>query len=83
MMKPFLETPVSALEQALKVSSCVLKYLSETSTEARVCRIGAFIFAKEAIKLIQNGDGKGSLFFTGATASLKGSAKFGAFAPAK
>lgn len=45
-------------------------------------RMGAFIFAQAALREM-NKHKRGTLIFTGATASLKGSAGFAAFAPAK
>lgn len=45
-------------------------------------RTGAFIFAQAVLREMDK-HGKGTLIFTGATASMKGSAKFAAFAPAK
>jgi NAD(P)-dependent dehydrogenase (short-subunit alcohol dehydrogenase family) len=44
--------------------------------------MGAFIFAQAALRQLEK-TGKGTLIFTGATASLKGSSGFAAFAPAK
>jgi len=49
----------------------------------RVSSLGAFIFAQESLRAMEKHKNGGSLFFTGATASLKGSALFAAFAPAK
>ncbi|GAA6062037.1 hypothetical protein JCM10212_005022 [Sporobolomyces blumeae] len=43
---------------------------------------GAFYFSKKAVPLLLD-NGGGFLCFSGATAALKGSAKFAAFAPAK
>jgi len=48
----------------------------------RVSAMGAFIFAQAALRQLEK-TGKGTLIFTGATASLKGSSGFAAFAPAK
>lgn len=48
----------------------------------RVSTLGAFLFAQQALAPMAEA-GHGSLLFTGATASIKGSAKFGAFASAK
>jgi NAD(P)-dependent dehydrogenase (short-subunit alcohol dehydrogenase family) len=52
--------------------------------------LAGFVFAREAVRaLLQNGrdpdgsQGRGSLVFTGATGSLRGGAKFAAFAAAK
>jgi len=48
----------------------------------RVCTFGAFLFGREAVqRMIPRG--AGSLFFTGASASLRGRAGFGAFSAAK
>lgn len=44
--------------------------------------LGAFLFAKEAIDIMRT-QGKGTLFFTGATASLRAKPPFTAFASAK
>lgn len=44
--------------------------------------VGAFIFAQAVLRELEK-KSKGTLIFTGATASLKGGAKFAAFAPAK
>ncbi len=48
----------------------------------RVCCFGGFLVGQEAIRRMLP-QGRGSLFFTGATASLRGRAKFGGFAAAK
>jgi len=48
----------------------------------RVSTLGAFLFAQEALKPMAAA-GQGALLFTGATASVKGGAKFAAFASAK
>lgn len=52
--------------------------------------LAGFLFAREAVRaLLENGrnssagNGRGSLIFTGATASVRGGAKFAAFAAAK
>ena len=48
----------------------------------RSCCFGGFLFGKEAIlKMIKSGEG--TLIFTGASASLRGRANFGAFNSAK
>lgn len=57
----------------LKVSSLTSNGISST---------GAFIFAQAVLREMEK-KSKGTLIFTGATASIKGSAKFAAFAPAK
>ena len=48
----------------------------------RVACFGAFLTAKRAVPLLK-AQGKGSLFFTGASASLRGRPNFGHFASAK
>lgn len=48
----------------------------------RVCCLGGFLVGQEAIKRMLP-QSRGTLLFTGATASLRGRAKFGAFAAAK
>jgi len=48
----------------------------------RVGFFGAFLAAKRAIPILK-GQGRGSLFFTGASASLRGKANFAHFAAAK
>jgi len=48
----------------------------------RVSCYGAFLFAQAALAPMEKA-GAGSLLFTGATASIKGSARFSAFASAK
>ncbi len=48
----------------------------------RICCYGAFLTAKRAIPLLNNGSG-GSLLFTGASASTRGRPNFGHFASAK
>ena len=52
--------------------------------------LAGFLFAREAVRLLlangvdpQSPSGRGSLLFTGATASLRGGAKFAAFASSK
>ncbi|KAK9894626.1 NAD(P)-binding protein, partial [Cystobasidium minutum MCA 4210] len=47
-----------------------------------VSATGAFIFAQAVLREMDKHN-KGTLIFTGATASIKGGAKFAAFAPAK
>ena len=56
----------------------------------RVGTFAGFVFAREALQALQANNvdpawpqGRGSLLFTGATASLRGGAKFAAFASAK
>lgn len=48
----------------------------------RVCTFGAFLFAREACDHMSP-RGKGTLLFTGASASMRGKGGFGAFASAK
>ncbi|MEE4280751.1 MAG: SDR family NAD(P)-dependent oxidoreductase [Pseudomonadales bacterium] len=48
----------------------------------RVCCFGGFLFGKAATQRFLKGDG-GTLLFTGASASLRGRAKFGAFNSSK
>jgi NAD(P)-dependent dehydrogenase (short-subunit alcohol dehydrogenase family) len=48
----------------------------------RVCCFGGFLFGREAVRRMVPGGG-GTLLFTGASASLRGRAKFGAFNSAK
>ncbi|HXG29330.1 MAG TPA: SDR family NAD(P)-dependent oxidoreductase [Nevskiales bacterium] len=48
----------------------------------RVCCFGGFLVGQEAIRRMLP-QGRGTLIFTGATASLRGRAKFGGFAAAK
>lgn len=48
----------------------------------RVCCFGAFLTAKRALPLLK-AQGKGSLFYTGASASLRGKPNFGHFSSAK
>jgi NAD(P)-dependent dehydrogenase (short-subunit alcohol dehydrogenase family) len=48
----------------------------------RVTTFGGFLFAREALQLLLE-SGRGSLLFTGATASLRGRPPFAAFASAK
>ena len=47
------------------------------------CCFGGFLFAKEVIKVFLNENTPGTLLFTGASASLRGKANFGAFNSAK
>ena len=47
----------------------------------RVCCFGGFLFGRQAVRSI--GDSGGTLIFTGASASLRGRANFGAFNSAK
>ena len=47
----------------------------------RVCCFGGFLFGREAVRSMQ--DSGGTLIFTGASASLRGRANFGAFNSAK
>lgn len=52
----------------------------------RTCAMGGFLFAREAARRMVGEDGNGSggtLIFTGASASLRGRANFGAFNAAK
>jgi NAD(P)-dependent dehydrogenase (short-subunit alcohol dehydrogenase family) len=48
----------------------------------RVCCFGGFLFGREAVRHMQP-KGQGTLLFTGASASLRGRAQFGAFNSAK
>lgn len=48
----------------------------------RVCCFGGFFYGREAIKYMKS-DGGGTLLFTGASASLRGRANFGAFNASK
>lgn len=48
----------------------------------RVCCFGGFLFGREAVKTFTNKQG-GTLLFTGASASLRGRANFGAFNSSK
>jgi NAD(P)-dependent dehydrogenase (short-subunit alcohol dehydrogenase family) len=48
----------------------------------RISTLGGFIFGREALRLLAKQQ-RGSLLFTGATASLRGKPPFGAFASAK
>lgn len=48
----------------------------------RIACFGGFVFGREAAKHMK-GQGGGSILFTGASASLRGNANFGAFAAAK
>jgi NAD(P)-dependent dehydrogenase (short-subunit alcohol dehydrogenase family) len=48
----------------------------------RVCCFGGFVFGREVIRSMQK-RGRGTLLFTGATASLRGRPRFAAFAAAK
>ena len=48
----------------------------------RVCCFGGFLFGREAVKTFTNQQG-GTLLFTGASASLRGRANFGAFNSSK
>ena len=72
---------------AYNVDSNIPSPLLETDTETftslwqQNC-LGAFFFGKEAVKAMQ-GRQKGTLFFTGATASLRAKPPFTAFAAAK
>ena len=47
------------------------------------CCFGGFLFAKEVINVFLNESTSGTLLFTGASASLRGKANFGAFNSAK
>ena len=47
------------------------------------CCFGGFLFAKEVINVFLNESTPGTLLFTGASASLRGKANFGAFNSAK
>ncbi len=48
----------------------------------RVCCLGGFIFAREALKYMKPRE-RGAILFTGASASLRGRANFGAFNSSK
>ncbi len=48
----------------------------------RICCYGGFLFGREALRHMQ-GHGQGTVLFTGASASLRGRANFGAFAAGK
>ncbi len=48
----------------------------------RVCTLGGFLFAREAIKMMVT-RGQGTLIFTGASASMRGKPNFAAFTAAK
>ena len=48
----------------------------------RVCCFGGFVFGREAVKTMK-ANGGGSLLYTGASASLRGKAGFGAFNSSK
>lgn len=48
----------------------------------RVCCFGGFLYGREAIKYMKR-DGGGTILFTGASASLRGRANFGAFNSSK
>lgn len=48
----------------------------------RISCMGAFLFAREVVPAMLSA-GKGTMIFTGATASWRGSARFGAFAAGK
>lgn len=48
----------------------------------RVCCFGGFLFGREAVRTFTRNDG-GTLLFTGASASLRGRANFGAFNSSK
>ncbi len=48
----------------------------------QVCCFGGFLFARQAVEYMQK-NGRGTLLFTGASASLRGKAGFGAFNSAK
>ncbi len=72
---------------AYNVDSNIPSPLLETDTETftRLWRqncLGAFFFGKEAVKAMKNNQ-QGTLFFTGATASLRAKPPFTAFAAAK
>ena len=72
---------------AYNVDSNIPSPLLETDTETfsllwRQNCLGAFFFGKEAVKAMQ-GRHQGTLFFTGATASLRAKPPFTAFAAAK
>src|SRR4051812_40850667 len=47
------------------------------------CSVGAFIFAQESLRAMTQHNNGGTLLFAGATASMKSSSMFAAFAPAK
>ena len=49
----------------------------------RICCYGAFLFSKYALLNFMNNNTPGKLFFTGASASLRGKSNFGAFNSAK
>ncbi len=56
----------------------------EAATEAwRVCCLGGFLFGREAIRRWKAANHGGTLLFTGASASLRGRANFGAFNSSK
>ena len=48
----------------------------------RVCCFGGFLYGREAVKYMKR-DGGGCILFTGASASMRGKANFGAFNSAK
>jgi short-subunit dehydrogenase len=72
---------------AYNVDSNISAPLLETSTETftqlwqQNC-LGAFFFGKEVVRAMQE-NGRGTLFFTGATASMRAKPPFTAFASAK
>jgi NAD(P)-dependent dehydrogenase (short-subunit alcohol dehydrogenase family) len=73
---------------AYNVDSNIPSPLLETDTETfttlwRQNCLGAFFFGKEAVKAMKAQHNKGTLFFTGATASLRAKPPFTAFASAK
>ena len=49
----------------------------------RVCCFGGFLFGREAVRKFRTGQRGGTLIFTGASASLRGRANFGAFNSSK
>ncbi|MCK9634701.1 MAG: SDR family NAD(P)-dependent oxidoreductase [Methylobacter tundripaludum] len=72
---------------AYNVDSNIPSPLLETDAETFTALwqqncLGAFFFGKEAVKAMKDGQ-KGTLFFTGATASLRAKPPFTAFAAAK
>ncbi len=62
-----------------RIDEMTVEYFEEAW---RVCCLGGFIFAREALKYMKPKE-QGAILFTGASASLRGRANFGAFNSSK
>ncbi|GJN88590.1 hypothetical protein Rhopal_001556-T1 [Rhodotorula paludigena] len=83
-LKPFLEASVDDLKPGIDVNLSAFSFVSPSVIVLRLLATshGAFHFSQKVIPLLLEAGG-GFLGFSGATASIKGSAKFGTFASTK